>query len=423
MTQQPLGAAARSPIRLIVLVMALFFAFGFCTVLVDTLVPKLKGLFSLSYTEVMLTQFCFFSAYLIVSLPAAAMLARIGYLRSVTAGLVAMAVGCLLFTPAAEAGVYPAFLGALFVLASGVTIVQVAANPLATSAGNPLSASSRLTLAQAFNSFATMVGPLFGARLILSNRAPPDPAKLDPTALAAARHLEAQAVQMPFQLIAGVVLVLAVVCWLVRSWSPPVEGVAGIGRDSRHLLRHRRLMLGALSIFLYVGAEVSIGSALANYLMLPTTMHLPLQTAGRMVAWYWGLAMAGRFCGSYVLRIANPGLVLTGAAVGAAGLASLSGLSTGQSAGLALIAVGFCNSIMFPTIFALATEGLATDDVPRASGIICVAIFGGAVVPVVTGFAADHMGLAFALLVPVACYLWIATYGLLVRRPASAAPV
>jgi len=332
------------------------------------------------------------------------------------------AVGCLLFTPAAEAGVYPAFLGALFVLASGVTIVQVAANPLATSAGDPHSAHSRLTLAQAFNSVATMVGPLFGAMLILSNQAPPDPAKLDTAALAAARHLEAQAVQLPFQMIAAAVLALAAVCWFVRSWSPPVEGVAGIGQDSGHLLRRRRLMLGALSIFLYVGAEVSIGSALANYLMLPTTMHLPLQTAGRMVAWYWGLAMAGRFCGSYLLRIASPGLVLTGAAVGAALLASLSGLSSGDGAGFALIAVGFCNSIMFPTIFALATEGLPSDDVPKASGIICVAIFGGAVIPVLTGFAADHVGLALALLVPVACYLWIAAYGLLTRRPAIPEP-
>ena len=382
--------------------------------------PKLKGLFSLSYTEVMLTQFCFFGAYLVVSLPAAAVLGRIGYLRSVTLGLLIMAAGCLLFTPAAEAGVYPAFLGALFVLATGVTIVQVAANPLATSAGDPHSAHSRLTLAQAFNSLATMVGPQFGALLILSNAAPPDPAKLSPAALAAARIAESQAVQQPFQLIAAVVILLAVVCWVVRSWSPPVEGVAGLGRDSKHLLRHRRLMLGALSIFLYVGAEVSIGSAITNYLMLPSTLHLPLQQAGRMVTWYWGLAMVGRFCGAFVLRVANPALVLVGAAFGAAGLAVLSGLSTGSVAAYALLAIGFFNSIMFPTIFALATEGLSSDDAPRASGIICVAIFGGAVVPVLTGYAADHIGLALALFVPVACYAWIATYGYLTRRPALA---
>ena len=178
------------------------------------------------------------------------------------------------------------------------------------------------------------------------------------------------------------------------------------------------MMLGAVAIFVYVGAEVSIGSGMANYLMLPTTLHLPLQEAGRMVAWYWGLAMTGRFIGSYVLRVVNPGYVLMMAAGGAIALALVSSVSTGAVAGYTLIAVGLCNSIMFPTIFALATEGLVGEDAPKASGIICVAIFGGAVVPLFYGFAADLVGLALALLVPVVCYAWIAFYGYSARRPA-----
>ncbi len=417
----PASAAAQH--RLIALVMCLFFAFGFCTVLVDTLVPKLKGLFSLSYTEVMLTQFCFFGAYLVVSIPASAVVARIGYLQTVVIGLGLMATGCLLFTPAAAAGVYPGFLGALFVLASGVTMVQVAANPLAVSAGDPAKAHSRLTLAQAFNSLATTVGPFFGAMLILSDQAPPDPARLTPAALAIARTAEAQAVKMPFQLIAAVVLVLAAVCWIVRRWSPPVTGTGPSATTGvAHLYRRPRLMLGALSIFLYVGAEVSIGSALASFLMQPSTLHLATRAAGTMVAYYWGLAMVGRFIGSYALRVGNPALILSAAACGAGLLATTAGVSAGTVAGYALIAVGFCNSIMFPTIFALATEGLSVEDEPKASGIISASIFGGAVVPVLTGFVADHASLAVALAVPVVCYVWIAVYGLLTRESAVVSP-
>lgn len=420
MSRNPAPPAAASQRHLIALVMCLFFAFGFCTVLVDTLVPKLKGLFALSYTEVMLTQFCFFGAYLVVSLPAAVLLSRIGYLRCVTIGLGLMAVGCLLFTPAAEAGVYTGFLAALFVLASGVTIVQVAANPLAVSAGDPRHAHSRLTLAQAFNSLATTVGPLFGAMLILSDRPPPDAKTLSPSLLALARHAEAEAVKLPFQMIAAAVIGLALVCWWVRAWSPPVSVPGRANRGSGHLLGRPRLMLGALSIFLYVGAEVAIGSAMANYLMQSTTLHLAPRAAGTMVAYYWGLAMVGRFIGSFILRIGNPGWVLAAAALGAGVLVMLSSLSSGPVAGYSLLCVGLCNSIMFPTIFALATEGLAVDDEPKASGIISASIFGGAVVPLLTGYVADRSGLAAALVVPALCYGWIFAYGVLTRRSAVA---
>src|SRR5215510_9032974 len=218
------GGVKGGAARVIGLVMALFFAFGFCTVLVDTIIPKLKATFALSYAEVMLTQFCFFGAYFLVSLPAAWLHSRIGYLKGAAVGLLLMALGCLLFTPAADAGIYAGFLGALFILASGVTIVQVAANPLATGAGDPKRAPARLTLAQAFNSLATTVGPIFGASFILANGlAVPDASTLSAEALAIERREQAQVFQLPFLLIAAALIAMAVVCWSVRHW---VKGTA-----------------------------------------------------------------------------------------------------------------------------------------------------------------------------------------------------
>ena len=403
--------AGQNHVRLIALVMALFFAFGFCTVMVDTLIPKLKATFALNYAEVMLTQFCFFGAYFIVSLPASWLVTRIGYLQSATVGLALMALGCLLFTPAAHAGVYEGFLGSLFILASGVVIVQVAANPLAANAGNPATSHSRLTLAQAFNSLATTVGPLFGSAFILSKGlATPDAAKLSAEALIAARQAAAHAVQGPFLGIAACLVVMAVVCWLVRRMAPPARADASAGGGSAALLGRPRWMLGALSIFLDVGAEVSIGSAMANYLMSPHTISAIPTAAGAMVSIYWGLAMAGRFAGAGVLRWVKPGRVLSVCAAGAATLAVASALGSGWLAAATILAVGLCNSIMFPTIFTLAIEGLG-ERAAQASGLICVAIVGGAVVPMITGLIADRAGLNVGLLVPAVCYVWIGAYG------------
>jgi MFS transporter, FHS family, L-fucose permease len=403
------------PARIIGLVMALFFAFGFCTVLVDTIIPKLKATFALSYAEVMLTQFCFFGAYFLVSLPAAWLHSRIGYLQGVAVGLLLMALGCLLFTPAANAGVYPGFLLALFILASGVTIVQVAANPLATGAGDPRRAPSRLTLAQAFNSLATTVGPIFGASFILANGlAVPDASTLSAQALAIARREQAHVFQTPFLIIAAVLIVMAILCWSVRHW---VEDTAPSLATKGHaaLLSNRRLMFGVVSIFLYVGAEVSIGSSMANYLMLGSTLSAVPQTAGNLVSIYWGLAMVGRFMGAAIMRKANPALVLTLCACGAFVMTTTSSLSAGLVAAVTILAVGLFNSIMFPTIFALAVEGMG-DSTPQASGIICLAIVGGAIVPLTTGAVADSVGLSLALLVPAACYIWIAFYGIFTAR-------
>ena len=403
------------PVRVIGLVMALFFAFGFCTVLVDSIIPKLKATFALSYAEVMLTQFCFFGAYFLVSLPAAWLHNRIGYLQGVAVGLALMALGCLLFTPAANAGIYPGFLLALFILASGVTIVQVAANPLATGAGAPERAASRLTLAQAFNSLATTVGPIFGAAFILSNGLiVPDSSTLSAEALAAARSAEAQVFQLPFLIIAAALIVMAIVCWSVRHWVKEAAPALTKGKHAA-LLSDRRLMFGAVTIFLYVGAEVAIGSSMANYLMLGSTLSAAPQTAGSLVSIYWGLAMVGRFIGAAVMRKANPAFVLTLCACGAFAMTTTSSLSAGIVAAVTILVVGLFNSIMFPTTFALAVEGMG-ERTPQASGIICLAIVGGAVVPLITGAVADHVGLSLALLVPAACYIWIAFYGIFTAR-------
>jgi FHS family L-fucose permease-like MFS transporter len=396
--------------RLLALMMGLFFAFGFCTVLVDTLIPKLKGMFQLSYTEVMLTQFCFFLAYFVISGPAGWLIGRIGYLRAIVVGLVVMAAGCALFTPAADIGSYPAFLGALFILASGVTTVQVAANPLTSLLGPPASASSRLTLAQAFNSVATMIGPQFGAALILAHsHVLPDPKTLTASALAGLRAREAQSVQGPFLMIAAALILLALLCWTLRRWTRPAAQASG---GFIHLLGNRRLVLGALSIFAYVGAEVSIGSSIANFLMMKHTLGLSMRDAGSLISVYWGLAMVGRFAGSWLLGKLPAGRVLMGCALGAGLLAVIAGSSSGLIAAAAVLSVGLFNSIQFPTIFTLAIEGLG-EDTPGGSGLLCLAIVGGAVVPLATGFAADHLGLGLALLVPAVCYVWIACYGLI----------
>jgi FHS family L-fucose permease-like MFS transporter len=363
----------------------------------------------------MLTQFCFFGAYFVVSLPASRLVSRLGYFESVTLGLGIMAAGCMSFTPAAQQGSYPAFLAALFILAAGVTIVQVAVNPLATLVGDPKTAHSRLTLAQAFNSLATTVGPLFGAAFILSGAlVTPNPETLSASALAALRQSEGHAIQFPFMMIGAALCLLAVVCWVCRHWVPKIRHAKATG-SFRGLMAHSRLTFGAAAIFLYVGAEVSIGSAMVSYLIQKSVLGLTPKTAGSLVAVYWGLAMVGRFFGAGLLNRFKPGLMLCIFAIGAASLAALSSISFGYAAAAALLAVGLFNSIMFPTIFSLAVEGLA-DQVPQASGLLCLSIVGGAIVPVATGAVADASSLSVALWVPVLCYIGIASYGLFSYR-------
>ncbi len=417
----PESARLRQPL-LVVLVVLLFFAWGFATVLNDSLIPKLKGLFGLSYTEVMLTQFSFFIGYFFFSIPAGFILSKIGYIRGAILGLVVMTCGCLLFWPAATAGIFPAFLLALFVIAAGITLLQVVANPFIAELGPESSASSRLTLAQAFNSLGTTIGPLIGAAVILKGGISIDAAHLSPAALAATRVTQAHAVQLLFLAVAAGLAIVAVLFWLMRnSAAPPVSAQMASFRAVWALRTQSRLLLGAVAIFVYVGAEVSIGSMMTNYLMQPSTLGLVAERAGALVSFYWGGAMIGRFLGSFVLRQARPGFVLAICAACACLLALISSQSTGVVAAWSLLAIGLFNSIQFPTIFALASENLG-DEKPNGSALLCMAIVGGAIIPEITGAVADATKLTMALFVPAACYVWIAIYGVLTIRGLGVAP-
>jgi FHS family L-fucose permease-like MFS transporter len=407
------GAKAAAP-ALVALIVGLFFIWGGATSLNDILIPKLKGLFSLTYAEVMLTQFAFFMAYLFVSIPAGTLIARIGYLKGLVAGLVLMAAGALLFWPAANSGVYWPLLVALFVLAGGITILQVAANPLIAGLGSPDSASSRLTLAQAFNSLGTTIWPYIGAGLLLGTAADIDPATVSPDQLPALRAAEGAIIGNIYVIIAVVLLVIAGIFWSQRnaiaSERPDEYGFW----DSMSLLKRPRVLFGVIGIFTYVGAEVSIGSVMVSYLEQPTVLGVDARTAGELIAFYWGGAMIGRFIGSYLLRVVAPGLLLAIFAAGSILLVLTSMATTGHISGYALLAVGLCNSIMFPTIFSLGLDGLGSKT-PEGSGLLCMAIVGGAILPVITGSVADASTIATALIVPVICYAIIASFGLYAR--------
>ena len=423
---EPAAGASGGGRVLVPFVVALFFAWGFATVMIDTLIPKLKGLFALNYAEAMLTQTAFFIAYFLVSIPAGVLLSRIGYLRGIVVGLVVMAIGCVTFAPAASAGVYWGFLVALFIMAAGITTLQVAANPLIAVLGASKSSHFRLNLAQAFNSLGTFIGPMVGAAIILKNGVtPPDPRQMSASALAAYRAAEAEAVQTPFLGVAAGLVVLALVFWVLRrSPAAPKAARSELGLASFKLLGAPRLGFGVLSIFLYVGAEVAIGSLMVSYLGQSRVLGLPALKAGQLVAYYWGAAMVGRLIGSAALYLKAPAArVLTFCALGAACLVALSASTGGLLAGAAIIAVGLCNSIQFPTIFTLAIEDLGPKT-PQGSGLLCMAIVGGAVIPWATGWLADRIGLTHALVMPALCYVAIAGYGLFAhsRRPLADAP-
>jgi len=406
---------SRSSGDLRLFVFALFFIFGGITSLNDVLIPKLKSLFALSYAEAMLVQSAYFAAYFIVSLPAAAIVERIGYLRTATLGLIIMMLGCLLFLPASGAGVFAMFLFALFILAAGVTIVQVVANPLISLLGDPATASSRLTFAQAFNSLGTTLFPYVGSIVILGSLSSVDSATLSGAALAAFRAAETRVIEHAYLVLALVLLIVAVLVWSFRNRL--VESVAAPGKllDAFGLLKRPRFRFGALCIFLYVGAEVAIGSVIVSYLMQPGVMGISAEAAGKHVPYYWGGAMVGRFIGAYFLRIFPPAKVLSLVAATAIGLLLLSSQLDGAASGWALLAIGLCNSIMFPTIFSLASEGLGTR-AAEGSGIICMAIVGGAVIPPLTGRLADLSDLKIALVVPALCYAGIAGFGWYTRK-------
>jgi FHS family L-fucose permease-like MFS transporter len=386
-------------------VTVLFFLWGFITCLNDILIPYLKAIFRLSFAQANLINLCFFGAYFLMSIPAGKLVSRVGYKRGMLLGFVVAAVGAFLFYPAAAQRAYGLFLGALFVLASGITLLQVAANPYVAILGPPASASARLTLTQAFNSLGTTLAPLLGSALILSHLP-----KLDG---AAAASIDVSAVQLPYLVIGGALLLISLL--LSRINLPVIEHVTddddATGAHHRSAWQYRHLLLGVVGIFAYVGAEVAIGSHIVSYLALPAVMGLDTTTAGNQVAFYWGAAMVGRFAGAYLLNKMSPAKLLAINAVGAIVLVLISITTTGAVAMWSLLAVGLMNSLMYPTIFTLAVAGLGRHT-EEGSGLLCTAIVGGALVPLLFGTIADHGGLRLALLLPVLCYVYIMWYGL-----------
>ncbi|HEY2515175.1 MAG TPA: sugar MFS transporter [Polyangiaceae bacterium] len=378
--------------------MALFFAIGFLTCLNDIIIPHFKAIFDLDYTRAMLIQFSFFTAYFVVSPPAGFAIRRFGYKRGILLGLLVAATGCFGFYPAASFRSYPMFLAALFVLASGFTLLQVAANPYVAILGKPETASSRLTLTQAFNSLGTTLAPLFGSALILrpsTNGAPVDPAEAS------------QSVTGPYLALGATLVLMSVALTLFRLPESKAEGNKGSGG----LLSHAPLVFGCVAIFVYVGAEVSIGSILVSFLKEPSAGAMSAETAAKCISFYWGGAMIGRFAGSAILRTWSPPRVLGVFAAAALTLVLATVLLRGNPAVVTILSVGLFNSIMFPTIFTLAIDGLG-DRTGEGSGALCMAIVGGALVPVLEGAVADRAGLHLAFLVPAVCYAYIAWYAL-----------
>lgn len=411
---------------------SLFFLWGFITVLVDSLIPRIRDLFTLTYFQAGLVQFAFFGAYFVLSIPAGFMLSKIGYKKGIVLGLITMAVGCALFYPAASYRTFSIFLFAYFILAGGITILQVAANPYVAVLGSEEGASSRLNLSQAFNSLGTSIAPILGASFILSDKvkSKDEIASLGQAAKDTYLSAEAAAVQSPFIIITMFIIVLAVV--FIRVKLPEMLSAAP-KNGYLMLLKNKSLMLGAFGIFIYVGAEVSIGSYLVNYFydmkltsvikessMLSSISSTLLGKSlsgvddygilGSFVTFYWSGAMIGRFIGSYLTNIIKPARVLSFFAIGALALIFMSAQTTGLTSMVSILAVGLFNSIMFPTIFSLSLEGL--DDLkPQASGILCTMIVGGAIIPPMYGYLTDLYGFKWAFSLLIICYLYIYFFG------------
>jgi FHS family L-fucose permease-like MFS transporter len=401
---------------------------------VDSLVPRLKDVFELSYFQAGLVQFAFFLAYLVISVPAGALLSRIGYQKGIIVGLVTMAIGCLLFYPAAADRQFWIFMVAYFTLAGGITILQVAANPYVSVLGSEDGASSRLNLSQAFNSLGTAIAPLIGASFLLSDtiKSSEEIMVLSEVEKGSYYVSEASAVQIPFLYIAAFIGLLALLFVFIKL--PTILEKSTVGGYGK-LLKNKIVMLGALGIFLYVGAEVAIGSYLVNYFMSMNISEIILQNetmkylaesllntdlnsidpkaiVGAFVVFYWSGAMVGRFIGAYLTKIIAPTKVLSIFAFLAVLMLLVSMNTVGLVAMWSILAVGLFNSIMFPTIFALTIDGLG-DLKPQASGLLCMAIVGGAVIPPAYGFLTDNVGFKIALLLVIACYGYILFFGIL----------
>ncbi|HWR15732.1 MAG TPA: sugar MFS transporter [Terriglobales bacterium] len=399
------------------MVTSLFFMWGFITCLNDILIPHLKSIFDLNYTRAMLVQFSWFGAYFLFSYPSAKIIDAIGYKKSMVTGLVVMGAGTLFFIPAAQAASYGQFLAAIIIVAAGMTLLQTSANPYVAILGPPETASSRLNLTQAFNSLGTTVAPMFGAILILGAVAEPVAVEvlraMTPDQLQAYRVAQAASVKAPYIGLGVALMVLATVLALFKL--PRIRSAEAHEKVHDSIWHHTHLVLGALGIFVYVGAEVSIGSFLTNYLNRPEIGNLSLKDAADMLKYYWGGAMVGRFVGAYIMRRVPARKVLAFNAVMSGSLVLVTMMTSGHIAVWSVLLVGLFNSIMFPTIFTLAIEGMGplTGD---ASGLLIAAIVGGAIIPVAQGFMADHIGIQPAFIIPAVCYVYIAYYGLFGSR-------
>jgi len=397
--------------RPLIIVTSLFFMWGFITSLNDILVPHLKSIFDLNYSQVMLVQLAFFSAYLLFSVPWSRVVNKIAYQRTMVIGLITMGIGAALFVPAAAAPSFPLFLTALMILAAGITGLQVAANPYVIVLGKPETASSRLNLTQAFNALGTTLAPVLGGMLILSTAplAVEQLRRLSPQALHLYRVQQAGSVKIPYIVISIALILLAVA--IARFKLPKIEpATAGLGEKVKDSIwKHPNLLLGALGIFAYVGAEVSIGSFMVSYFGQPEIAGLSPQIAAGYVSLYWAGAMVGRFIGAGVLQRIKTSYLLGVCAVCSATLVTVSMLTSGHVAMWSMIAVGFFNSIMFPSIFALGVAELGPLT-GSGSGLMNMAIVGGAIIPVIQGVIADGVGIHHAFILPVICYLYILFY-------------
>ena len=388
----------------LVVLTTLFFMMGFITCMNDILIPHLKDIFELTYVQAMLIQFCFFTAYAIMSIPMGYLVGKIGYKNGVIGGFLLTAIGCLLFYPAAGSHSYATFLGALFILASGVTLLQVAGNPYVTLLSKPGKESATLTLVQAFNSLGTTIAPQIGAFLILAD-----------ATQTVSKAEQISSVQIPYLGLAGLLIILAVFVKMIRlpDANKIAEEESEHNHDGKHSVwQYRHLIFGAAGIFCYVGAEVSIGSLLVN--VLGYLKGMDHSSAAKYLSFYWGGAMVGRFLGSAIMAKIAPNRYLAfnaTAAVALLGVAMLAGKASADVAMWALLAIGFFNSIMFPTIFSLATKGLGRFT-SSASGVLCTAIVGGAIVPVVQGWVADTQGLMISFVVSAICYVYIVFFAI-----------
>jgi MFS transporter, FHS family, L-fucose permease len=394
---------------------------GFITVINNTLLPHLRSVFDLSYTQTTLIESVWFIAYGVASMPSAFLIERVGYKRAIVIGLIIMAVGSLGMVPAARIPSYEVTLLALFVIACGIALLQVAANPYVAVIGPPESSESRLTLVQAFNSVGTFFAPYFGGYLILSRTV--SGTTLEGTAISAEQRLaDAHATQLPYLMVAVALIVIAFV--IGRAKLPTLGGETrrANAEERRHLSlwSHRNLVFGVPAIFIYLIAEIGVANLFINFVSQPTIGNMTQAAAANYLVLMWGGMMVGRFAGAFIMRRIPANRVLAAFAVAAFFVMIAAATLEGPIAMWALILVGLCHSIMFPTIFALGIKGLGplTEE---GSGLLITAIAGGALV-IAQGWLADRYGLQNSFWLTVACELYILFYALWGSRPTNALP-